>query len=62
MPHSSLPIVLVLAGSLIPAAVRADWFSHEAPPTNAKSLSEIIMAVEEEGYETVTDVEFDASR
>ncbi len=38
---------------------RADWFSDELPPANAKPLSEIIKAVEAQGYKTITEVEFD---
>jgi Peptidase propeptide and YPEB domain len=37
----------------------AGWFSDELPSASAKPLSEIIKAVEDKGYKTITDVEFD---
>ena len=51
----------LLIVSLASAAnmARAGWFSDELPPANAKPLSEIIKAVEDKGYKTITDVEFD---
>lgn len=37
----------------------ASWFSDEAPPANAKPLSEVIKALEDQGYRTITEVEFE---
>jgi hypothetical protein len=50
-------LIVALAGATNMAY--AGWFSDELPPANAKPLSEIIKAVEEKGYKTITDVEFD---
>lgn len=52
---------LLFALLLTAAAVgaRADWFRDEVPPVNAKPLSEIIKAVEEQGYRGISEVEFD---
>ena len=38
---------------------RASWFSDETPPANARPLSAIIKAVEDKGYKTITEVEFE---
>jgi len=38
---------------------RAGWFSDEVPPANAKPLSEVIKALEDKGYRTITEVEFE---
>jgi uncharacterized membrane protein YkoI len=40
-------------------AARAGWFRDEAPPANAKPLSEIIKSVEDRHYGTITEVEFE---
>ena len=40
-------------------AAQAGWFSDESPPANAKPLSEIIKSVEDKGYKTITELEFD---
>lgn len=37
----------------------AGWFSDEQPPANAKPLSEIIKSVEDRGFKTITEVDFD---
>lgn len=56
--RSSLAIAacMVAASALV---ARADWFRDETPPPNAKPLSTIIKAVEDRGYGTITEVEFD---
>lgn len=56
--RSSLAIAIcgLAASSLV---ARADWFRDETPPPNAKPLSSIIKAVEEHGYGTITEVEFE---
>ena len=59
--RSSLAIAICgLAASSL--AVRADWFRDETPPPNAKPLSSIIKAVEERGYGTITEVEFEGGK
>jgi hypothetical protein len=55
----SLPLALALATSLAPVSVRAGWFSYDTPPANAKPLSTIIKAVEDQGCKAVTDVGFE---
>lgn len=40
-------------------AARADWFKDEVPPANAKPLSSIIKTVEDQGYKTISEVEFE---
>jgi hypothetical protein len=52
-------ILLVIAVCAMASGARAGWFSDEVPPANAKPLSEIVKAVEDKGYKTITDVEFD---
>lgn len=55
-----LPIVFLAL--LPPAAAYAawpGWFADEVPPANAKPLSEIIKALEDQGYKTITEVEFE---
>lgn len=49
----------ILAFAAAPGVAQAGWFSDELPPANAKALSEIIKAVEEKGFKTITEVEFD---
>jgi hypothetical protein len=50
--------ILAMAGAA--GAAHAGWFTDdEVPPANAKPLSEIIKAVEDKGYKTITEVEFD---
>jgi hypothetical protein len=51
--------LLIVALASATTMAHAGWFSEELPPANAKPLSEIIKAVEEKGYKTITDVEFD---
>ncbi|MEA2814748.1 MAG: hypothetical protein QOI93_2445 [Rhodospirillaceae bacterium] len=50
---------LVLAMTGAAGAAQAGWFSDESPPANAKPLSEIIKSVEDKGYKTITELEFD---
>ena len=50
-------LALVLAGGV--SGAQAGWFSDETPPANAKPLSEIIKAIEDRGYKTITEVEFE---
>ena len=50
---------LVLAMTGAAGAAHAGWFSDESPPANAKPLSEIIKSVEDKGYKTITELEFD---
>jgi peptidase YpeB-like protein len=51
--------LLIVALASASNMAHAGWFSDESPPANAKPLSEIIKAVEDKGYKTITDVEFD---
>ncbi|HWF63363.1 MAG TPA: PepSY domain-containing protein [Rhizomicrobium sp.] len=41
------------------ASAQASWFEDEAPPANARPLSAIIKSVEDQGYKTITEVEFE---
>ena len=50
---------LVLAMTGAAGAVQAGWFFDESLPANAKPLSEIIKSVEDKGYKTITELEFD---
>jgi hypothetical protein len=51
--------ILIVTLASTAGLAHAGWFSDELPPTNAKPLSEIIKAVEDKGYKTITDIEFD---
>ena len=60
MPRFTLGTLLASIGLVASvSAAHAGWFSEETPPANAKPLSEIIKSVEDKGYRTVTDVEFE---
>ena len=52
-----LTTIVALAGAA--GVAQAGWFSDELPPANSKSLSEIIKAVEDKGFKTITEVDFD---
>jgi hypothetical protein len=52
-----LTAIVALTGAATVA--HAGWFSDELPPVNSKSLSGIIRAVEDKGFKTITEVEFD---
>lgn len=52
-------IIAAVALSLSTFAAHADWFKDETPPANAKPLSVIIKALEDQGYKTITEVSFD---
>jgi len=56
--YSALAIAIcgLAASSLV---VRADWFRDETPPANAKPLSTIIKTIEDRGFGTITEVEFE---
>jgi hypothetical protein len=49
----------IVAFAFAANAAHADWFSDELPPANAKPLSQIIKAVEDKGFKTITEVDFD---
>ena len=57
--HKCLLPAAILAITLAAPAARANWFSDELPPPNSKPLSEIIKVVEDKGWKTITEVEFD---
>ena len=48
-----------IAQELAAGATQAGWFSDESPPANAKPLSEIVKSIEDKGYKTITELEFD---
>lgn len=51
---------VLIAGLAASATVaRADWFKDEVPPANAKPLSVVIKALEDQGYKTISEVEFE---
>jgi hypothetical protein len=52
-----LTAIVSLAGAA--GVAHAGWFSDELPPANSKSLSEIIKAVEDKGFTTIMEVDFD---
>ncbi|MDE2184185.1 MAG: PepSY domain-containing protein [Alphaproteobacteria bacterium] len=52
-------IIAAVALSLSTFGAHADWFKDETPPANAKPLSVIIKALEDQGYKTITEVSFD---
>ncbi len=56
--HSCLALVI---GALIATAfaAHADLFGDATSPANAKSLSDIVKLVEDYGYKTITEVEFE---
>lgn len=56
--YPSLAIVFCAIGASTLVA-RANWFRDETPPANAKPLSSIIKIVEDHGYKTITEVEFE---
>ena len=59
MRHLKALVLACAIASVAAGAARADWFSDELPPANAKPLSEIIKAVEDKGYKVISEVEFD---
>jgi len=57
MRLSALAFAVIIAG--FSTGAHAGWFSDETPPVNAKPLSEVIRTVEQQGYGTITEVEFE---
>jgi hypothetical protein len=53
----TIATIVGLAGAA--SVAQAGWFSDELPPSNAKPLSEIIKMVEDKGFKTITEVDFD---
>lgn len=53
----TLALAVVITG--LSTSAHAGWFSDEAPPANAKPLSEVIKVLEDKGYMTITEVEFE---
>jgi len=53
----TLAAAMLFVGVLTGAS--AGWFTDETPPANAKPLSEVIKALEDQGYRTITEVEFE---
>jgi hypothetical protein len=51
-----LPIALLAVATLSACTHR---FSEEAPPSNAKPLSEIVRSLEDQGYKDVERIKFD---
>lgn len=43
----------------LPALTQAGWFGDEQPPANAQPLSALIKNVEDAGYQTIIEVEFE---
>jgi uncharacterized membrane protein YkoI len=44
---------------VLPLAAKVDWFIDEVPPADAKPLSEVIKSLEDQGYKTIEEVDFD---
>jgi len=53
----TLAVAITLVG--LSTSAHAGWFSDETPPANAKPLSEVIKALEDQGYRKITEVEFE---
>jgi hypothetical protein len=55
------PGFAIVVSSLVASTfvARADWFRDSPPPPNAKPLSSIIKTVEDRGFGTITEVEFE---
>ncbi len=56
VPTVVLAFALAVAAS---AAAWAGWFTDEAPPPNAKPLSEVVRSLEDQGVRTITEISFD---
>lgn len=57
--------IVVLAFALVgaaSAAAWAGWFTDEAPPPNAKPLSEVVRSLEDQGVRTITEISFDEGK
>ena len=52
-----LVVPLMIGVSALSA--RAGWFSDELPPSGAKKLSEIVKALEDQGLDGITEIEFE---
>lgn len=52
-------VIAAAALAFSAAGAQADWFKDETPPANAKPLSVIIKALEDQDYKTITEVSFD---
>jgi hypothetical protein len=52
-------ILAVAAIASLPPMAKADWFTDEVPPANAKPLSDVIKSLEDQGYKAIEEVEFD---
>lgn len=60
MPNRVFISVLAAAAmASLPLAAKADWFTDETPPANAKPLSEVIKSLEDQGYKLIEHVGFD---
>ncbi len=54
--HYRLALTALVA---VPAVALAGWFGHEQPPANAQPLSALIKGVEDTGYRTILEIEFE---
>ena len=52
-------LVVALVISLTTMGAQAGWFSDERPPADAKKLSEIVKALEDQGLGGITELEFE---
>ncbi len=52
-------LMIGLAVMLSAWSASAGWFSDETPPENAKKLSEIVKALEDQGLGGITEIEFE---
>ena len=57
-----IPPVLVAFAVAVSAPARAGWFTDEAPPPNAKPLSEVVRSLENQGVRTITEISFDEGK
>jgi hypothetical protein len=51
---SAIAVLLAL-----PAIVQAGWFGDDQPPANGQPLSALVKLVEEAGYKTILEIEFE---
>ncbi|HXS07314.1 MAG TPA: PepSY domain-containing protein [Rhizomicrobium sp.] len=52
-------IAIAICTVAFAGAAYASWFEDETPPANAKPLSVIIKSLEDRGYKTISEVEFE---
>lgn len=54
-----IPAIALCALAAFSISAQAGWFKDETPPANARPLSSIVKAAEDQGYKVITEVEFE---